>query len=338
VTANAGEPKGPSASAKSSIRELPLRGLRWLAAGQHEAWFAPADARSLAVCRVLLFWHIWPGWRIEGYASFAEFGSSAWYPVSFFKAWSIPLFDASVLGVMSLAANVLALCALVGFAYPLSAAGTALLSLYLRGVPQNFGKVNHSDNLLIFALLVFAFAKAADAWSVDAVLRQRLWKKKPPASPSGEYRWPVRFISLLIVTMYGAAGASKLLNSGWDWALSDSFRLLLLRHHFTHQPPTQIGVWIAELPALCKALALAALLIELSAPLALLSTWLHRLLLPALFALQVGIWLLLGVKFSAMLPLFLCMLPWGYAVSCLDLAKSGLRARLRRERVAPASE
>lgn len=287
---------------------------------------------------MILFWHFWPGLRVEEYASFAAFRSSAWYPVSFFKVWSIPLFDASVLEAMSVAANVLALCALLGFAYPLSAGGSALLALYLRGVPQNFGKVNHSDNLLIFALLVFAFAKAADAWSVDAVLRRRLWKKKPRASPSGEYRWPIRFLSLLIVTMYGAAGASKLLNSGWDWALSDSFRLLLLRHHFTHSPPTQIGVWIAESPQLCKALALAALLIELSAPLALLSKWLHRLLLPALFALQVGIWLLLGVKFSAMLPLFLCVLPWGYAVSLFDLAKGWLSARLRRERLAPASE
>jgi hypothetical protein len=334
VTAEAADLDDRSGAPRRALLDLPSRALRWAIAGQHDAWFAPADARALAVCRVLLFWHVWPGFRIEDNASFAAFRSSAWYPVSFFKAWSVPLFDAPVLEGLSIAASVLAFTSLVGLAYPVSALGSALLALYLRGVPQNFGKVNHADNLLIFALFVFAFARAADAWSLDAVLRRRLWKRPPRQSPSGEYRWPVRFITLLIVTMYAAAGASKLINSGWDWALSDSFRWLLLRHHFTHRPPTQIGVWIAETPLLCNALALAALLTELAAPLALLSKWLHRLLLPALFALQVGIWLTLGVRFSAMLPLFLCVLPWNHAVQWLDAAKLWGRARLRAVRPA----
>src|SRR5690606_32565774 len=73
-------------SARISVLELPGRALRWVLARQHDAWFAPADARALAVCRVILFWHVWPGFRVEDYSSFVAFRGSAWYPVSFFEA------------------------------------------------------------------------------------------------------------------------------------------------------------------------------------------------------------------------------------------------------------
>jgi hypothetical protein len=132
--------------------------------------------------------------------------------------------------------------------------------------------------------------------------------------------------------MYAAAGACKLINSGWEWALSDSFRRLLLRHHFTHHPPTHIGVWIADHPSLCKALAFMALCTELSAPLALLGRWLAAVILPGLFLLQVSIWLLLGVKFSPMLPLFLSLLPWNAVLCALDRAKAWLAALLAARR------
>lgn len=326
----------PDASELGATTGRGPRPVAWLhSAWKHQsaAWFAPMDARALAICRVLVFWHVWPGFRVRDYAAYADFKSSAWYPVSFFDAWSIPLLDGSGLWAASLAASVFAFCALIGLLYPVSAGASALLTLYLHGVPQNFGKVNHSENLLMLALLVFAFARAADAWSVDALISR--WRRRSPTSTaasalrSGHYRWPIRFVMLLIVTMYGAAGVSKLIKSGWEWAFSDSFRFLLLRHHFTHDPPTQLAVWLADYPVLCQAVALGALCLELAAPLALLGKWPRRLILPGLFSLQVGIWLLLGVRFSAMLPLFLCMLPWDAWLSRWD----GLRGKLRWARV-----
>lgn len=318
----------PGLGSRFGVSALALPGRLWRALSRHQvdAWFRPADPRVLAICRVLVFWYVWPGFVIEDYASYAAFKSSAWFPVSFFAAWSVPLFDASVLSALSVAANVLVLFALLGFAYPLSAWGAALVTLYLRGVPQNFGKVNHSENLLIFALFVFALARAADVWSLDALIRRWVSKswlstRPPDGAPRDAYRWPVRFILLLIVTMYGAAATSKLMNSGLAWATSDSFRLLLLRHHFTHRPPTQIGVWLANSPQLCHVLAFGALAVELSSPLALLGKWPARLILPALFGLQLGIWLLLGVKFAPLLPLFMCLLPWHYVLMVLDASK-----------------
>lgn len=309
------------------LSAAPMAALRAVAAQQRDAWFSPADPRVLALCRVLIFWHVWPGFRVRDVAAFADFRTSAWYPVSFFEVLSLSLPDAPVLHALSFGASVAAFCPLIGLCYPLAAGASALLELYLRGVPQNFGKINHSENLLIFALFVFAFARAADVWSADALIGRAFGRAPRPVVASDRYRWPVRFLTLLVVTMYAAAGASKLINSGWDWAFSSSFRWLLLRHHFTHHPPTRLGVWIADYPALCQALAFSALCIELAAPLALFGKWPHRVFIFSLFMLQVNIWLLLGVRFSAMLPLFACLLPWHQALVAGDACWRWVRAR-----------
>lgn len=325
-------------TAPASTVDVTAQPRRWLAARlaeQHAAWFGAADPRALAVCRILVYWHVWPGFRVEDYTAYAGLKSSAWYPVSFFRSGLVPLLDASGLELVGWVACIASALALLGLAYPVSALATALATLYLRGVPQNFGKVNHSENLLIFALFIFAFARAADAWSLDAWLARRRGRSAP--APSGHYRWPVRFITLLVVTMYAAAGCSKLMNSGWDWAFSDSFQRLLLRHHFTHRPPTKLGVWLADHAALCQALALGALLIELGAPLALFGRWLHRVFISALFTLQVSIYVLLGVRFSSMLPLFMCLLPWNGLLAWFDRATAWGRARLSSTSAAASS-
>jgi uncharacterized membrane protein YphA (DoxX/SURF4 family) len=295
---------------------------------QELAWFGPSDPRVLAICRVLLFWYVWPGFSVTNYSGYAQLERWAWYPAGLFEAFSIAPPSASLLAIVSVMSSVSTLLALVGLLYPLAAPLAALSSFVLLGLPQNFGKVDHSENLLVLALLVFSFARAADAWSVDAWLRR--WRGRSASGattarahamqPSGHYTWPRRFLLLLIVTMYGAAGASKLLHSGWAWALSDSFRWLLLRHHFTHHPPTQLGVWIANYPMLCHGFALGALLTELLCPLSLLSRSFSRVLIPALFVLQGTIWLVLGVHFRAMFPVFYCLLPWPALLVLLERA------------------
>lgn len=289
-------------------------------------WFAPADPRGLALSRMLLFWYAWPGFEVRSLGAYAEFGDSAWRPVSFFRTFDLPLFNAGALQAVSLAFTVASFCALTGIAYRITAPLTALLALYVYGLPQNFGKINHGSSLLVISLFVIAWARAADVWSFDAWFRR--WRQKRPASVphSGEYRWPLQFVLLLVVTMYGAAGVAKLTASGWDWALSDSMRLLLLRHHFTHSPPTNLGVWIADFPLLCQVLALSALVLELAAPLALFGKWLRRIVLPGLALLQLSIWLLMGVFFENMIPVFLCLLPWTPLLAKWDAAIARLGA------------
>ena len=285
---------------------------------QHDAWFGPGDARALAIARVLIFGTVWPAFEQRDYAGYVEFAESGWYPVSFFRAWSVPLLDLHSLQALALVSWVALLFAALGLGFRVAAPVAAFSTLYLHGVPQNFGKVNHAENLLMIALFVLACSRASDAWSVDAWLRRRRRSAPALVPQGGWYRWPLRFVGLMVVTMYAAAGCSKLIHSSWTWALSPSFQRLLLRHHFTHHPPTEIGVWIASMPAVCQGLALGALLTELAAPLALLGAVPFGLLVSALFAMQTGIYLLIGVKFESMVPMFLCLLPWQRMLAAMD--------------------
>jgi uncharacterized membrane protein YphA (DoxX/SURF4 family) len=282
-----------------------------------DLWFAPSDPRALACCRILIFWSIWPGFVPRDFDVFVRARSFVWEPVSFFDTLGVPLLGTGALNAMSTVHALAAAAAMLGVFYRPAAVITAVLGLYLNAISQNFGKINHNNNLLTLAPFVFACARAADAWSVDAWLQRRRGRDVARV-PSGAYRWPIQFVALLIANMYMAAGLSKLWRTGLEWSDVDRFARLLLRHHFTHDPPTRLGVTIADHPLLCAAFAKGALLLELSAPLSLLGRVPRALILWSLGLLQLGIWIVMGVGFAQMVPLFACLLPWQQLVRLVD--------------------
>ncbi len=280
-----------------------------------DAFFAKATPFDLGVCRLIVF-----GYAFYHYLGFSygwgAYESSLYRPVGIYTL--IPLPSASVIAVMAAVAKLGALFAFLGIGYRPAAIATALTLPYLIGIGNNFGKINHSENLLATAILILAFARAGDGLSVSAWWRRRQGGDEP--APSGAYRWPVRAIWLVIAGMYFSAGIAKLLHSGWEWALSDSFQLTLLRHHFTHSPPTLIGVWLANHPALCQGVALGALALELLCPLLLLGGRWTLVFGGGLMALQAGIYVALGVLFHAMIPVFSILVPWEWLWHRLPLA------------------
>ena len=308
-----------------AVRTGPKRASSWARAlGSYflGLGFKPVSATGLACSRIAFFGYAWYGLGRSDLEQWIPYQKVAWRPVGIFKLLELPLASAPVLGWLSHVFWGSLLCAALGLAYRVSAFTAAVTGLYVLGVGNNFGKVSHGTNLFVLALFVFAMARAADKLSLDQLI-VRLWRSRGTSSDSspkaalaeppksGEYYWPLRFVLLLVVVMYCSAGISKLRVSGWSWALSDNFERLLLRHHFTHSPPTTWGVEIASHGHLTQGLALSALLIELLCPLALFSKWAFRFFVPALLGLQIGIYLLIGVAFRPMLPLFLCLAPWG---------------------------
>jgi CBS domain containing-hemolysin-like protein len=134
--------------------------------------------------------------------------------------------------------------------------------------------------------------------------------------------------------MYLAAGLSKLWRAGVEWSDVDRFTRLILRHHFTHEPPTQLGVTIANHPLLVAAFAKGALLLELSTPLTLLGRLPRALILGGLALLQFGIWAVMGVGFVQLIPLFACVLPWEQFVRWVDRLTARFSTRSRPQRAA----
>jgi len=290
-----------------------------------ELFFGKVSPIDLSVCRLVLFGFLFWRYHTQDYA-WEVYRRTLYNPIGMYQ-W-IPLFPAEVIEIMLLVAKVCMVFALVGLFYTPAAIGVALTVPYLIGIGNNFGKVNHSENLLAITLVVFAFARAADSLSIDAWLRRR--KQRPIPSPSGEYKWPIRTVWLIIAGMYFSAGISKLLHSGWEWAFSDSFRLLLLRHHFTHSPPTQIGVWLANYPVACQWLAFVSLMLELLCPLLLLGGRYTLIFGGSLMAMQFGIYVLMGVMFKQMIPVFLILVPWEYLWQAVSGPARRMATLLRR--------
>jgi hypothetical protein len=200
----------------------------------------------------------------------------------------------------------------------------ALVSgFFVFALPHNFGKIHHSDAILLFVLAAFALSRAGDRLSLDAALR-RFRKTTAAALPreSGEYRWPVRFGQVAWSLVYLAAGTAKLRMSGLGWIDPDAFRNLLLSHHYTHEPKVDWGLTIAAVPWLCTTLAALTILSEISAPLALVHARLRALIVPALLAMQLGIYLVLGVSFRPFLLLLPFWVPWDRLLGAASLRLS----------------
>jgi hypothetical protein len=268
------------------------------------AVLAPASPVNLTVLRVLIYGRCLQGLWGQSY-SWDEV-RDLYDPVGIYRLVELP--NDRTLEIMLHAGQCAALLCVIGLAFRPASIVCALTFPYLLGSGNNFGKVDHASNLLAIVLLVLPFSRAADFGSIEWWLKRR--KNRAPVTPSGEYRWPIFATWLATIGMYWSAGVSKLVHSGWDWALSDNFQLLLVRHHLTHQPPTDLGLVLAQVPSICKGLALFALLSELLCPLALLGGGWALLMGGLLFGLQVGVYLLLGVGFVSMGPILAAFFPW----------------------------
>ena len=154
---------------------------------------------------------------------------------------------------------------MIGLFSRTSALLTALLSIYVLGIPQFYGKVNHYHHLVWFAAIL-ATSRCGDVLSVDAVIsawRRGEWRI-PGAIPSAiGYALPLRFIWILLGIGYFFSGVWKLWDTGFDWFLSDNMKLVM------YQKWTELGGWtplfrIDHYPSLYKLSALAAVVFEIS--------------------------------------------------------------------------
>lgn len=282
--------------------------MRWIVQAWQRFWFEPQSPIDLAICRVIFFGGLLWQRGDDNAARWATLGSTFWFPISAFRTFSIPLLDASTLHWMHIVWALALAASCVGLWSRASMAVAAVFGFYLIGLPHNFGKTHHSDAIVVFILAAFALSRAGDRWAIDAWLARRKGIVFP--AKSGEYRWPIRVAWLGWILLYFAAGISKLTNAGLDWALSDSFRNVLLEHHYTHHPIVDWGLTLAEYPAIYMTLGVGTLVIETLCPIALFHPWARAVFAPALASMQFGIWLVLGVKFPAFLLVFAFWIPW----------------------------
>jgi hypothetical protein len=299
--------------------------------------FAAEDPRRLAALRIGLFALL--AWRlaIGDYTFVAGQPEALFQPVSFMKLFpEMPGHDLTVaLQIAGVAAALLAAAGLCARAtLPLAFA----CALVLNGMLNATGKIVHNDVLLLLCMvpLVASPRAAAAAWSVrPSWLGPR--RDRPP--DTGEaYGWPVRTAMVVVALAYFFVGFQKLRFSGLDWVTSDNLRWVLYASSDSQSEPNQLALFIADRAWMAHLLAAGTVFLELFFPLALLWPRLRWLFVPGVVSLHLGIWLMMGLDYSAQaLTVIIVFVNWRWVVDWLRRRLAAYRGALepggRRDRV-----
>lgn len=298
-------------------------------------WFQAASPDNLGLCRIVLFGsmflyyiltpRLFPSWGYLG--DFAPWGSVSrafWNPVWLMSVLHLAPASAQVMQATQIVWKVALLFSCVGLFTRLSTAISFAFGIYLFGVAASFGRIHHTEHVLIFSFLIMACSRCGDAWSIDELIRK---KRSPaiqePPEMSGEYTWPVRLIWVVIALIYFAAGISKVRHSGFEWIFSESMSNYLTSHAYhisVTDPLTSWGPAIARTVMIPRMLAAFGVIVELAMPLALFSRRARWVLVPCVAAMQFGIAVLLGPNFYQITICQLLWVPWDRVVAHLTNA------------------
>ena len=250
------------------------------------AWLRPdAPAERLAIVRVLvgLFACTYLLVRFRYFGDLSRHSPSELSPVGVASWLETPLPSA-----VTWALAVLALASGAAFTRGLRPrlSGVVFFAalLWLTTYRSSFGKILHSENLLVLHVGVLALAP---------------WLGAPMDRRSNG--WALRTMAIATALTYVVAGVSKLRAGGsaWvsghalaEWLAFDAVRKIELGS--LHSPVAGV---VASSPAICAALAVFTLAVELGAPLALVSSRTARLWALAAWAFHLGILVTMAIGF-----------------------------------------
>ncbi len=286
--------------------------MKALAMAWHQFWFAPAPVWPLGLCRVCFFASFYGLYLVRwDQRVYAFFPDGFFQPRSFFAWPSLAPVSDTTLAWLVTGFECAVILAALGLLIRLATATSFVLGLYVIGYQFNYGYLHWAHAVVPIVMGVFALAPSGDALSLDAWIRKRTMRD------GGQYRWPIQLVRLIFVSVFLAAGLSKLRAAGLAWVTSDTLRNYILENQYVFHHAAAISWgrpladWLVLHPDWCRVLAGLSLALELSAPAALISRRARTLLIPALFVFQVGNALLLYQDFFfAYLGLYAFWVPW----------------------------
>jgi hypothetical protein len=194
-------------------------------------WFEPASPFNLGFCRVLFFGALFLFYLPSDFSVWAGVESVFWKPIWLFSRFHLPVLSTDILVIIQVLWKLALGLSCIGLLTRLSTFTSFILGIYLLGLQHNFGKVDHSDAIMVFVFLILALSRCGDSLSVDCLI----WNVRRGSDPSarrptmsGEYTWPVRIIWLVMSIIFFGAGISKLRHSGIEWVTSDNMAILLI--------------------------------------------------------------------------------------------------------------
>lgn len=278
---------------------------------------APAPAERLAAFRIAVgvYVAVWSLARLPAHVDHVHQPAGRWQPVGVLAPLDGPPAGPLVVAV-AVAAPLLGLVVAAGWWYRVSAPAMAAVVLVVTTLDSSWGQVFHTENLLVVHVVILALAPAADVWTLRRPGRPPAPGPAPAPAPDGRYGWPLRVAAVVVVVAYALAGVAKLRASGFGWASGDVLRNLVaydnLRKAVLGDQHSPVGAALVGHGWVFPPLAVAALVVELGGPLALLRPRLRFAWAAAAWLFQLGVLLLMaivfpyqlsGVAFAPFLPL-----------------------------------
>lgn len=286
---------------------------------------APAPAARLGVFRALVggfaLYHLLA--RSRGLTSVSGLAAWEFAPVGLAKLLSEPLPPPLVVGAL-IAALPFGAAFTLGYHYRFCAPVFAAALLWITSYRSSFGMLFHTENLLVLHVLLLALAPAADALSLDAR------RGASSASSDAGYERVLLLACGLTVVTYFVAGVAKLKLGGVGWVEGEQLREQIaydnLRKIELGRSASALGVWFVRHPALFPPLALLTLLVELGAPLVLISRRVALAWAVAAWGFHLGVAALMNITF----PYPLSWIPY-LAFFRLERGPAFVLARLARK-------
>jgi hypothetical protein len=257
---------------------------------------APAPLARLGLTRALVgaFALAYLAVRFPYFADLSRHGASELSPVGVATVLGEPL---PPIATWTLAAVTTALgfAFMTGTRFRLTAPLFAVGLLWLTSYRSSWGKILHSENLLVLHVAILALSPAAAAVSFDA----RAGRARPADERTSG--WALTTMSIVTALTYFVAGVSKLRAGGaaWltgrplgDWLAFDALRKIELGS--LHSP---LAALLASSPVSLGALAVFTIAVELGAPLALASGRTRRAWSVAAWAFHAGVLATMAIGF-----------------------------------------
>jgi hypothetical protein len=254
-------------------------------------WFAPESARNLAAARIILAGQALWILLSRDIPALSALPAEFWAEVPQSARWRFLIFE----GRPGLEAGLqaVALAALLGVLLGVGARACCLVA-----------------GLLLYHLAPLeTLFFTPSPWSKGLTLPV-LGLLTLSAAP--EHGWPLRLVQLFACQPYLFSGIAKLKAAGLGWASPDNMRAWLLLANQDDQLAVfrSPGLWLADQPALCLGMGIAALAMDLGFVLVLFWKRSRRVLLPAAVLFHAAILVTQNYAFLSA-PLLLVFVDWG---------------------------
>lgn len=216
-----------------------------------------------------------------------------------FGGWLVTLLPLGWVPAGGVVFGVACTAALAGWHSRTSSAVASILAIWILGVPNLFGKVDHLGHHLIWFGLLCAASPCGDAFAIDC-------RSHAKPVPSAVYGFPLRIGWLLIGLLYLSAGIPKA-QTGIEWALSDT-----LRDHMwvTWHVASRSSIFrFDQYPFLYESAGLATLAIELLFLPAIMWRRTRRFAVIGGLAFHLGTGVVLGIIFHSLVACYIAFIP-----------------------------